>query len=152
MPQEPQCQSPAWNHEFETGDPWLSVHNQQLPKPPVPPEVILPWIDQQALKQATDDMPKLRPTRLEPDREVEIGEGEEPPLVERRLDDHPEADPTSPRGVRIMAIMERPLLAQSGRWSERPRRLSAQKQSFRQRGKRQSHAKRRAASRLVLCR
>ena len=88
MPQEPQCQSPAWNHEFETGDPWLLVHKQQLPKPPVPPEVILPWIDQQALKQATDDMPKLRPTRLEPDLEVE--EGEEPPLVERRLDDHPE--------------------------------------------------------------
>jgi hypothetical protein len=35
-------------------------------------------------------MPKLRPTRLEPDPEAEIGEGEEPPLVERRLDDHPE--------------------------------------------------------------
>jgi very-short-patch-repair endonuclease len=90
MPQEPQCQSPAWNHEFETGDPWLLVHKQQLPKPPVPPEVILPWIDQQALKQATDDMPKLRPTRLEPDLQVEIGEGEEPPLVERRLNDYPE--------------------------------------------------------------
>ena len=35
MPQEPQCQSPAWNHEFEPGDPWLVVHKQQLPKPPV---------------------------------------------------------------------------------------------------------------------
>jgi very-short-patch-repair endonuclease len=90
MPQEPQCQSPAWSHEFETGDPWLVVHKQQLPKPPASPEVILPWIDQQALKQAADDMPRLRPTRLEPDLEVEIGEGEEPPLVERRLDDHPE--------------------------------------------------------------
>jgi hypothetical protein len=90
MPQEPQCQSPAWNHEFEAGDPWLVVHKQQLPKPPVPPEVILPWIDQQALKQAADEMPKLRPTRLEPDLEAEIGEGEDPPLVERRLDDHPE--------------------------------------------------------------
>lgn len=90
MPQEPQCQSPAWNHEFEAGDPWLAVHKQQLPKPPGPPEVILPWIDQQALKQAADEMPKLRPTRLEPDLEAEIGEGEEPPLVERRLDDHPE--------------------------------------------------------------
>ena len=58
MPQEPQCQSPAWNHEFEAGDPWLVVHKQQLPKPPGPPEVILPWIDQQALKQAADEMPK----------------------------------------------------------------------------------------------
>ena len=63
MPQEPQCPSPAWNNEFEAGYPWLVVHKQQLPKPPVPPEVILPWIDQQALKQATDEMPKLRPTR-----------------------------------------------------------------------------------------
>jgi AAA domain len=90
MPQEPQCQSPAWNHEFEAGDPWLVVHKQQLPKPPGPPEVILPWIDQQALKQAADEMPKLRPTRLEPDLEAEIGEGEEPPFVEQRIEDHPE--------------------------------------------------------------
>jgi AAA domain len=90
MPQEPQCQSPAWNHEFEAGDPWLVVHKQQLPKPPGPPEVILPWIDQQALKQAADEMPKLRPTRLEPDLEAKIGEGEEPPFVEQRLGDHPE--------------------------------------------------------------
>ena len=52
MPQEPQCQSPAWSHEFEPGDPWLVVHKQQLPKPPAPPEVILPWIDQQALKHS----------------------------------------------------------------------------------------------------
>jgi very-short-patch-repair endonuclease len=90
MPQEPQCQSAAWSQEFETGDPWLVVHKQQLPKPPAPPDVILPWIDQQALKQAADDMPTLRPTRLEPNLEVELGEGEEPPLVERRLDDYPE--------------------------------------------------------------
>jgi hypothetical protein len=90
MPQEPQCQSPAWSDEFEPGDPWLVVHKQQFSKPPVPPEVILPWIDQEALKRAADEMPKLRPTRLEPNLEAEIGEGEEPPLVERRLDDHPE--------------------------------------------------------------
>jgi very-short-patch-repair endonuclease len=90
MPQEPHCQSPAWNDQSETGDAWLVVHKQQLPKLPMPPELILPWIDQQALKQATDDMPKLRPTRLEPDLEVEIGEGEDPPLVERHLGDYPE--------------------------------------------------------------
>ena len=77
MPQEPECQSPAWNHEFEPGDPWLVVHKQQFPKPPIPPEIILPWIDQQALKLAADEMPKLRTTRLEPDLEANIGEGEE---------------------------------------------------------------------------
>jgi hypothetical protein len=90
MPQEPECQSPAWNHEFVADDPWLVVHKQQFPKPPVPPEIIIPWIDQQALKRATEEMPRLRPARLEPDLEAEIGEGEEPPLVERHLDDHPE--------------------------------------------------------------
>ena len=90
MPQERECQSPAWNNEFVAGDPWLVVHKQQFPKPPAPPEIILPWIDQQALKRAAAEIPKLRPTRMEPDLEAKIGEGEEPPLVERHLIDHPE--------------------------------------------------------------
>jgi hypothetical protein len=90
LPQEPECQSPAWNDEFVPGDPWLVVHKQQFPKPPVPPEIILPWIDQQALKRAAAEMPTLRSTRLEPDLEAEIAEGEEPPLVERQLEDYPE--------------------------------------------------------------
>jgi hypothetical protein len=79
MPQERECQSPAWNNEFEAGDPWLVVHKQQFPKPPVPPEIILPWIDQQALKRAAAEIPKLQPTSIEPDLGAEIGEGEEPP-------------------------------------------------------------------------
>jgi AAA domain len=90
MPQERECQSPAWNNEFEAGDPWLVVHKQQFPKPPVPPEIILPWIDQQAIKRAAAEIPKLRPTRMEPDPGAEIGEGEEPPPIERRLIDFPE--------------------------------------------------------------
>jgi hypothetical protein len=36
MPQEPDCQSPAWNHEFVADDPWLVIHKQQFPKPPMP--------------------------------------------------------------------------------------------------------------------
>ena len=28
MPQEPECQSPAWNDEFMVDDPWLVVHKQ----------------------------------------------------------------------------------------------------------------------------
>src|ERR1700732_4981304 len=90
MPQEPECQSPAWNDEFVPGDPWLVVHKQQFPKPPAPPEIILPWIDQQALKRAAAEMPELRSTRLVPDLNAAIEDGEEPPLVEQRLDDHPE--------------------------------------------------------------
>jgi len=90
MPQEPECQSPAWNHEFEAGDSWLVVRKQQFPKPPPAPEIILPWIDQQALKRADSEMPKLCQIRLEHDLEGQIDEGEEPPLVERNLDDYPE--------------------------------------------------------------
>jgi hypothetical protein len=90
MPQEPECQSPAWNHEFEPGDPWLVVHKQQFPKPPVPPESILAWIDQEALKRANPEMPRLRSTRLEPDFDAVVGSEEEPPLVERRIEDYPE--------------------------------------------------------------
>ena len=90
MPQEPECQSPAWSDEFTTGDPWLVVRKQELTKHPVPPDVILSWIDQQALKVAASEMPQLRPTRLAPDLEAEVGEGEEPPLVEQQIDDHPE--------------------------------------------------------------
>jgi hypothetical protein len=90
MPQEPECLSPAWNDGAESGDPWLVVHKQQFPKPPVAPEIILPWIDQQALRRAAPEMPALWPTRLESDLEAAVAEGEEAPLVERKLEDHPE--------------------------------------------------------------
>src|SRR5215467_8749217 len=101
MPQEPECQSPAWNHQIaERGGPWLEVHKQQFPQRPAPPEIVLPWIDQRALTRAAAEMPRLRPTRLEPDPyrptrlepdpDTKVGEGEEPPMVERRLEDHPE--------------------------------------------------------------
>ena len=90
MPQESECQSPAWNDIFEPGDPWLEVRKQQFPKPPNPPEVILPWVDQQALKRATDEMPQLRQTILQPDLDANLDEGEDRPLVERNLSGHPE--------------------------------------------------------------
>jgi hypothetical protein len=90
MPQEPECESAAWNDNFEPGDPWLEVHKQQFPKPPDPPEVILPWINQQALKQATAEIPQLRQTILLPDLHAEVDEGEESPLVEHNLAEHPE--------------------------------------------------------------
>jgi hypothetical protein len=90
MPQERECRSPAWNNEFEAGDPWLVVHKQQFPKPPALPEIILPWINDQALGRATAEIPALRPTIMEPDVGAEIGDGEEPPLTERHLIDFPE--------------------------------------------------------------
>jgi hypothetical protein len=90
MPQESECRSPAWNDDFESGDPWLEVHKQQFPNLPILPEILRPWIDQEACKGATVEMPVLQTTRLEPDLDAEISEGEEPPLVERHLEDSPE--------------------------------------------------------------
>ena len=90
IPQEPQCQSPAWSDGFEPGEPWLVVHKQQFPKPPSPPDEILPWTDEQALRRASVEMPALRPTRLEPQTEPKVDDGEEPPLIEVKLEDHPD--------------------------------------------------------------
>jgi very-short-patch-repair endonuclease len=90
MPKEPECRSPAWNDGPESGDPWLEVHKQQFTSPPIPPEVLQPWIDQEACKRATVAMPALRATRLEPDLDAEISEDEEPPLIERHLRYYPE--------------------------------------------------------------
>ncbi len=90
IPQEAECQSPAWSDNFEPGDPWLEVRKQQFPKPPDPPDVILPWIDQQALKRATPEMPPLRQTILLPDLQAKVADGEDPPLVTHTLTEHPE--------------------------------------------------------------
>jgi very-short-patch-repair endonuclease len=90
MPQEPECRSPAWNpgdHPGDRGDTWLVVHKQQFPKQPAPPESLAPWIDHRALASAGAEMPALRPARLEPDPD---SSGEEPRLVERRLEECPE--------------------------------------------------------------
>lgn len=90
MPQESECLSPAWHNDFKSGDPWLEVRKQQLPGVPEPPTIILPWIDQEALRRATGEMPALRSTRLIPDDNAETGDGEEPPLVTDHISDHPE--------------------------------------------------------------
>src|SRR5256885_10488016 len=90
MPQETECQSPAWNDNGNPGVPWLEVRKQQFPTPPEPPEVLLPWIDQQALRRATAEMPPLQPSILMPDLHAAIDDDEEPPLVEHHLTEHPE--------------------------------------------------------------
>jgi hypothetical protein len=90
IPQEPECQSPAWNSGFELGDPWLEVRKQQFSKPPGPPSVIWPWLEVSAINHAEGPMPNLRPTILEPDLKAEVGEGEAHPMIERRIEEHPE--------------------------------------------------------------
>jgi very-short-patch-repair endonuclease len=90
MPQEPECQSPAWNPECERGDPWLVVQKQQFPARPAPPEAILPWVDQRALMRAAPEIPELRLVWLDSGPEDGDRDGEEPPqVVERRLDHYP---------------------------------------------------------------
>jgi len=90
MPHERECRSPAWSDGFESSDPWLEVQKQQFPKPPTIPDALLPWIDQEAFRRATVEMPPLRQTKLEPDLSVEVGDGEEPPMIERRVQDYPD--------------------------------------------------------------
>lgn len=90
MPQEPECVSPAWNDDFQPGDAWLTVHKQQFPKPPTPPDLVLPWIDSETLKRATPETPTLRPIRLMPDLSAEVEDGNQAPLVEQRLEDCPD--------------------------------------------------------------
>ena len=97
IPQEPQCQSPAWSNNFEPGEPWLVVHKQQFPKPPTPPDEILPWIDEQALRRASVEIPMLRLTRLEPEPAAKVDDGEEPPPIEVKLEDYPD----------VIAVFER---------------------------------------------
>src|SRR3970040_1384822 len=80
LPQETDCRSPAWDSGAEHGEPWLDVRKQEFLKVPPPPEEILQWIDQQALRRATGEMPTLRPTILLPDPSAEVNVDEEPPL------------------------------------------------------------------------
>jgi very-short-patch-repair endonuclease len=89
MPQEPECQSPAWNPDCERGDPWLVVHKQQFPARPAPPESILPWIDQRALMRAAAEMPELRPVWLDPGLEGKGSDENGRQAVERHLDHYP---------------------------------------------------------------
>jgi hypothetical protein len=89
MPQEPQCRSAAWTDEFDPGDAWLEVRKQQFAKPPAPPDIILAWIDQRALKRATPEMPTLHSKISIPDPNANRSE-EEPPLIESKISDHPE--------------------------------------------------------------
>ena len=75
MPQEPDCRSAAWTDDYDADDPWLEVKKQQFEKTPAPPVSTLPWVDEQALKRATQDIAALRPTIFLPDDEAELEDG-----------------------------------------------------------------------------
>lgn len=90
MSQEKDCFSPAWVDGCEPGEPWLEVKKQQFDAMPAVPEDILPWIDEKALRRASDQIPSLKTSILIPDQEAELGEGESEPLIEVSLSNFPE--------------------------------------------------------------
>ena len=90
MPQESDCRCAAWTDDYGVDDSWLEVKKQQFEKMPPPPTSTLPWLDEQALRRATPEIPALRATIFLPNEEAELEEGETPPLSERSLSDHPE--------------------------------------------------------------
>lgn len=91
VPQEPECKSPVWSHDWTAGESWLEVHKQTLLKMPPPPEIVKPWADEAELSKAGEEMPPLNLVAFFADEDAEVEPDEEPPLVQRHLDDHPEA-------------------------------------------------------------
>ena len=90
MPQEKDCFSPAWVDSCEPGEPWLEVKKQQFDAMPAVPVDILPWIDEKALRRASDQIPSLKTSILVPDKDAELSESESEPLIEVSLSDFPE--------------------------------------------------------------
>lgn len=90
MPQERDCWSAAWTDEYDPDGPWLEVKKQAFDKAPAPPELTLPWLNEKALKKATPEIPPLLSVIFLPDDEAEVDDGEDPPLREHSLSDHPE--------------------------------------------------------------
>ena len=90
MPQEADCRSGAWLDERRLGDAWLEVRKQTFEPVPELPEVVLPWVDEEALKRATPNIPPLNASRFVPDEEAELAEDETPYLTEQSLKDYPE--------------------------------------------------------------
>lgn len=90
MPQEPDCQSGAWSDDRELDDAWLEVKKQKFEPAPGLPDIVRPWVEEQAFKEASPEIPPLSESIYVPDREVELAEDESAPLIEQSLAAHPE--------------------------------------------------------------
>ena len=90
MPQAADCHSGAWTDDYDLAEPWLEVHKQEFERPPEAPDMITEWVDAEALRRATSSITPLRPNILWEDTELDLEEGETPPLVELPLEDYPE--------------------------------------------------------------
>ena len=88
LPQQKGCESPAWIDGTDEGVPWLVVKKQQLPEPPALPELLHPWVDLTAFKNANGDAPPLRPTTMLPNPEEQTKNDSN--LITASLGDHPD--------------------------------------------------------------
>ncbi|MBK9387070.1 MAG: AAA family ATPase [Planctomycetes bacterium] len=68
---------------------WLQINDQELPKPPVPPAELTPWLKQQEFEQARRDPPKLQPQATIEDPHWDSKDSDEPTKVTIRLADRP---------------------------------------------------------------
>ncbi|HZJ03047.1 MAG TPA: AAA domain-containing protein, partial [Thermoleophilia bacterium] len=90
MPQEADCVSGAWADDYNPEAPWLEVRKQHFRSPPEPPSVTAGWVDKNALRKATPQIPPLAATIFVEDPEAELADDEAPPLVEHHLSAHPD--------------------------------------------------------------
>lgn len=68
---------------------WLQVNDQNLPKPPEPPDELRPWLKQQEFEQAQKEAPKLQPQATIDDPQWSPSDSDEPAKVTLRLADRP---------------------------------------------------------------
>ena len=89
MPQDPDCRSGAWDDGWAASDVWLEVRKQTFEQAPAVPEIVRPWVDQQALGRADREIPPLASSISVPGRATESDAGGTPARVRRSITDHP---------------------------------------------------------------
>ena len=90
MPQDPDCRSGAWDDGWAANDVWLEVRKQTFEQAPVVPEIVRPWVDQQAIGSTYREIPPLASSIFVSGRATESDDGGTPALVRRSITDHPD--------------------------------------------------------------
>ena len=89
MPQDPDCRSGAWDDGWAANDVWLEVSKQTFEQAPMVPEMVRPWVDQQALGRADREIPPLASSISVPGRATDSDDEGTPALIRRSITDHP---------------------------------------------------------------
>jgi very-short-patch-repair endonuclease len=75
FPQERECWSGAWSDDRSEENSWLEVKRPHFERMPALPDLLLPWVDLQALNQAAKEFPPLRSSTLLPEGEIDSESG-----------------------------------------------------------------------------